>query len=85
MQEGAARDLSEEEQAMCSYYRSHRRTSKGSEWMSRYIAGHSELHAQSFQDVQSSSYHVQEAEQKEQCIGQQRVRRLKRIQEQQKE
>ena len=62
MQEEATRGLSEEKQAKCSYYSSHRRTSEGSEWMSRYIAGRSELHAQSFQDEQSSSDHVHEAE-----------------------
>ena len=41
MQEVAERELSEEEQIKRSYYRSHRRTSEGSKWMSRYIAGHS--------------------------------------------
>jgi len=48
MQEEAAHGLSEEEQAKRAHYSSRQRTSEGTEWMSRYIAGHSKLHAQSF-------------------------------------
>ena len=62
MQEEAARSLSEEEQAKRAYYSSRRRASEGSECMSRYIAGHSECHAQSSQNEQSSSDHGYEAE-----------------------
>ena len=47
MQEETVCGLSEEEQAKHSYYRSRQRTSEGSEWMSRYIAGRSECLAQS--------------------------------------
>jgi len=71
--------LSEEEQAKRSYYRSRRRTSKDSEWMSRYIAGRSELCTQSFQNLLTSSDHAHEAEQRGLYMGQQRLRWLKRI------
>ena len=83
MQEEAARGLSEEEHAKRSYNSSRRRTSEGSEWMSGYIAGRSKCLAQSFQHEQSSSDHVHESEQRELYMGQQRLRRLKKIQGQQ--
>ena len=76
MQEEAARGLSEEEHTKRSYYSSRRRMSEGSEWINRYIAGRFKLCAQSFQNLRSSSDHVHEAEQKELCMGQQRLRRL---------
>ena len=85
MQEKVARGLSKEEHAKRSYCRSRRRMSEGSEWMNRYIAGRFEHLAQSSQHEQSSSDHVHEAEQIEQYMGQQRLRRLKRIQGQQQE
>ena len=66
MQEEATRSHSEEEQTKRAYHSSHRCTSEGSEWMSRYIAGRSEIHAKFFQDEQLSSDHVHEAEQREQ-------------------
>ena len=84
MHEEIAHGLSEEEQAKRSYYRSRRRTFEGSEWMSRYIAGHSKCFAQSSQNEQSSSDHVHEVEPKELFMGQKRLRRLKKIQEQQR-
>jgi len=80
MQEEVARSLLEEEQAKHAYYSSRRRTSEGSEWMSRYIAGHFERHAQYSHNEQSSSDHIHEAEQRELYMGQQRLRRLKKIQ-----
>ena len=77
--EETARSLSEEEQAKHSCYTSYRRTSEDSEWMSKYITGHSKLCAQPFKILWLSSDHAHEAEQGELYIGQQRLRRLKRI------
>ena len=62
MQEEDARGLSEEEQAKPFYCSSRRHTSKGREWMSRYIAGCFELCAQFFQNLRSSLDHVHEVE-----------------------
>ena len=78
--EDAGRSLLEEEHAMHVYHNSRRHKSEGNEWMKRYKSSRSEIHVESFQDEQSFSDHVHEAEKREQYMNQLRLRRLKRIQ-----
>ena len=83
MQEEATHGLSEEEKAKHAYYSFRWWRLKVENGWADILQVILKLHAQSFQDVQSSSDHVHEAEQRELCMGQKRLRRLKSIQRQQ--